>query len=88
MAVHASTAQWQQTQTHLIGKLTMVGFFSIKKLFLLNLCRRSDEGISTGHRASGGTYLDEEDEIWGQLGDLKSLNVGFPMCPVFLEGLC
>ena len=33
---------YHEVQTYLMGKFTIVGFFSTKKLFLLNLCTMCD----------------------------------------------
>ena len=35
--IHTTHSQSEASSTYLMGKLTMVGFFSTKKLFLVNL---------------------------------------------------
>ena len=45
-----------------MGKLTIVGFFSTKKLFLVNLCGRGRHGVR-GQGEVGGANLDTDDEV-------------------------
>lgn len=72
--------------THLMGKLTMVGFFSMKKLFLVNLCEcKCSYVIETMQLASQPAHLNEENEVGRQLGDLKSLDVRFTVSLVLLR---
>ena len=49
-------------ETDLMGKLTIVGFFSTKKLFLVNLCGRGRHGVR-GQGEVGGANLDTDDEV-------------------------